>query len=173
MSKILLKSTKHQGLSNIVEQCQYKVVMVSNVCCVCMMTYVFVDTGLDRLIHNYQEHAQGLPTHLTLFCKCKTPPDEQRYSGATNLLHRAVLESEHHDHIYITLSVNSESHDHIYITLSVTSENHDHIYITLSVTIERHDHIYITLSVTSERRDHIYITLSVTSESHDHFYITL
>ncbi|XP_045201645.2 tyrosine-protein kinase HTK16-like [Mercenaria mercenaria] len=49
--------------------------------------------GLDRLIQNYQEQAQGLPTHLTLFCKCKPPPDEQRYSGVTNLLHRAVLEN--------------------------------------------------------------------------------
>ena len=50
--------------------------------------------GLDRLIQNYQEQAQGLPTVLTQFCKCKCPPDEQRYAGATNLLHRAVLESE-------------------------------------------------------------------------------
>ncbi|KAH3721991.1 hypothetical protein DPMN_064940 [Dreissena polymorpha] len=49
--------------------------------------------GLDRLIKNYQEKAQGLPTNLTLFCKCKAPPDEQRQKGATNLLHRAVLEN--------------------------------------------------------------------------------
>ncbi|XP_052783890.1 tyrosine-protein kinase HTK16-like isoform X2 [Mya arenaria] len=49
--------------------------------------------GLDRLIQNYHEHAQGLPTHLTVFSKCKTPPDDQRHSGATNLLHRAVLEN--------------------------------------------------------------------------------
>lgn len=49
--------------------------------------------GLDRLIDNYQSQAQGLPTHLTQFCKCKPPPDDQRYSGVTNLLHRAVLEN--------------------------------------------------------------------------------
>ncbi|KAL4220114.1 hypothetical protein ACF0H5_020525 [Mactra antiquata] len=50
--------------------------------------------GLDRLIQNYQKLAQGLPTILTQFCKCKPPPDEQRYAGVTNILHKAVLEDK-------------------------------------------------------------------------------
>ena len=51
-------------------------------------------SGLDRLIQNYLENAQGLPAQLTQFCKCRTPPEEYRLVGVTNLLHRAVLESK-------------------------------------------------------------------------------
>ena len=50
--------------------------------------------GLDRLIQNYLDNAQGLPAQLTQFCKCRTPPEDQRLYGITNLLHRAVLESK-------------------------------------------------------------------------------
>lgn len=51
--------------------------------------------GLDRLIQNYLENAQGLPAQLTQFCKCRTPPEEHRLHGITNILHRAVLENVH------------------------------------------------------------------------------
>ncbi|KAJ8310251.1 hypothetical protein KUTeg_012116 [Tegillarca granosa] len=48
--------------------------------------------GLEKLISYYESDANGLVTRLHQFCGGEPPPYQARLEGATNILHRAVLE---------------------------------------------------------------------------------
>lgn len=51
--------------------------------------------GLDTLVEFYQQSANGLVTKLTKHIRKDNPPNDTRYNGNTNLLHRAVMNNNH------------------------------------------------------------------------------